>query len=236
MLPAFFPWFLQNLIWIPTQILLRFFGHFKVYGIENLRGVKGGVIFVDNHISELDPILLPAAMPWFSRFLPMFYVSREKTFYNIRQILKRIFYGGFFFELWGAYQTHVGLRNYEMSLQTHIKILKSGHSLNISPEGDKSFDGAIHEFKGGAAFLSHRTGAPIVPVAITGSFKTTSGDFLARKKHFTLTFGKPIYPNELFAGLPVRERTQTGKTDIQFHDYKIAMNEVVRPRIESLLS
>lgn len=225
MLPAFFPWFLQNLIWIPTRIFLRFFTHFKIYGRENIRNLNDGVIFVCNHTSEIDPILLPASFPWFSRFLPVFYVSREKTFYNIKQIIKRVFYGGFFFEFWGAYQTHTGLRNYEVSLKTHIKILESGHSLDIFPEGEKSFDGGIHDFKGGAAFLSRRTGAPIIPVAISGAFKTTLGDFLTRKKHFTLTFGKPIYPEELFAG----------KTNVEFHDYKVVMNEVVKPGIVKIL-
>ena len=225
MVNSFTPWFLQNLIWLPTQFFLRLFGHFRVYGKENLRGVKGAVIFASNHTSELDPILIPAALPWFSRFSPMFYVSREKNFYNTRRILKRLFYGGFFFELWGAYQTEAGLHNYDISLRNHLRILKNGHSISIFPEGDKSFDGKLHEFKGGAAFLSHKTGAPIVPVAVSGTFQTTLGDFFFFKKRITLVFGKPIYPDELFSG----------KTEIVPHDYKLAMDSVVMPRVAEML-
>lgn len=225
MFSAFFPNFFQNLIWLPTQFLLRLFGHFKVLGSENLANINGSIIFVANHTSELDPILLPAAMPFLSHFLPMFYVSREKTFYNTRQILKRIFYGGKFFELWGAYQTNVGLHNYEISLKIHIDILNSGHSLLILPEGEKSSDGILHEARGGAAFLSHRTETPIVPVAISGAFKITLIDFFLFRKHLTLSFGKPIYPAELFEG----------RVNIKPHEYKVIMNQVIMPRVSQIL-
>ncbi len=225
MISSLFPYFLQNLIWIPTQIFLRFFGHFEIYGKNNLCGIKGAVIFASNHTSELDPILLPAAMPMFSRFLPMFYVSREKNFYDSSHPLKRLFYGGLFFEFWGAYRTHVGLHNYEISLQPHLKILERGHSLSIFPEGKKGFDGIPREGKGGAAFLSHKTGAPVVPVAISGAFKTSVPDFFSFKKHFRITFGKPIYPNELFAGKKIKDP----------HDYKIIVNESIMPRIAEMM-
>ncbi len=225
MIPALIPFLLQNLIWIPTQLFLRTFGHFKVSGLENLKDLKGSVIFVSNHTSELDPILLPASLPLFSRFYPIFYVSREKTFYNIRQILKRIFYGGFFFEIWGAYQTHVGIHNYEESLKTHIKILEKGHSLFIFPEGKKSVDGNLQEGKGGATFLSHRTNTPIVSIAIIGVYKTNLMDFLLFRNNFKLIFGKPIYPNELFVN----------KID-NYHQYKTIINDKVMPCIQKLLS
>ncbi len=222
---SFFPFLLQTIIWIPTRIILFVFSNFKVVGLENLKDLKGRVIFVSNHTSELDPILLPAALPMFSRFMPIFYVSREKTFYNTTQIFKHLFYGGFFFEIWRAFQTHVGLHNFETSLQTHIKILEDGHSLFIFPEGGKTFDGTIHEAKGGAAFLAHRTNSPVVPIAISGAYKTSFFDFLFFRKNFKLSFGKPLYPEELFAN----------KNEIVPHDYKILMNEVVMPKISELL-
>ena len=42
-------------------------------------------------------------------------------------------------------------------------------SLVIYPEGGRSPDGWGQEFKGGAAYLSGRTGAPVVPVFIDGT-------------------------------------------------------------------
>ena len=64
---------LQTLAWIPTRLILNAFAHFKVRGQENLRGINQA-IFAVNHASELDPIVLTAALSPLGRFAPMFYV------------------------------------------------------------------------------------------------------------------------------------------------------------------
>ena len=48
-------------------------------------------------------------------------------------------------------------------------LVDDGYSLVIYPEGGRSPDGWGQEFKGGAAYLSARTGAPVVPVFIDGT-------------------------------------------------------------------
>ena len=48
-------------------------------------------------------------------------------------------------------------------------LIDDGWSLVIYPEGGRSPDGWGQEFKGGAAYLSGRTGAPVVPVFIDGT-------------------------------------------------------------------
>lgn len=205
--------------------VLWMFSRMEVKGLENLNSIHGPVIFVANHTSELDPILLPAALPMFSRFSPMFYVSREKSFYQPTP-LKRMLYGGLFFEIWGAHPTDVGINNYHLSLKNHLEILKRGYPVFIFPEGDKSFDGTLHEGKGGAAFLSHQTGAPIVPVAIHGAWNTNFLDFFKFKYRYSLSFGTPIYPNDL---LP-------HKKIIKPHDYKLAINRVTMKALRTLMA
>ncbi|MDE2188208.1 MAG: hypothetical protein KGJ35_00560, partial [Patescibacteria group bacterium] len=74
------PLILQKIIWIPTNIILRFFCHLQVRGLENLKGIGRNAIFASNHASELDPFFIPASLPFFSRFSPIFYASREKAF------------------------------------------------------------------------------------------------------------------------------------------------------------
>jgi 1-acyl-sn-glycerol-3-phosphate acyltransferase len=49
--------------------------------------------------------------------------------------------------------------------------LRSGKILNIYPEGERSFDGALHPFKKGAAILATELGLPVVPVALDGVYK-----------------------------------------------------------------
>jgi 1-acyl-sn-glycerol-3-phosphate acyltransferase len=51
------------------------------------------------------------------------------------------------------------------------RILEEGHALFVFPEGTRSHDGALGEGRDGVAVLALRTGAPIVPVGVTGSFE-----------------------------------------------------------------
>lgn len=186
------PLILQQLIWVPTRIILKFFGHFKIDGLDNLKKIKSNVIFACNHASELDPILIPAALPFFSRFSPMFYVSREKRFYSGAG-WRRYFYGGLFFKFWGSYPVYVGLRNYEKALINHISIVRHGGNLCIFPEGRTTPNGVIQSAKGGVVYLAHTTRIPIIPVKIIGTFNLTFSDFVFRRKHLSVIFGKPIY-------------------------------------------
>jgi len=192
------PALLQHFIWPGTQLVLRFFIRFTVKGRENLNGLPAGVIFAANHSSELDPILIPAAMDFTSKHLGMFYTSRETSFYK-NSGWRKIFYGGFFFKIWGAYPVIVGSHNYDLSLRNHTEILKRNHPVCIFPEGKKTLTGEHGEAKGGIGYLSYMTKAPIIPVAIQGVYKMTSADFFLRRRTVTLSFGKPLYPRDIFS-------------------------------------
>jgi len=192
------PFILQTLVWIPTWIVLGLCGRFRVYGKENLKGLSRGVIFAANHGSELDPILVPASLNPFSPVMPIFYVAREREFYEKDDFSKYI-YGGAWFKLWGAYPAYTGKKDYAFSLQEHIKILNDGKSILMFPEGEKTKNGEVGNGKGGIAFLSHTTGVPIVPVAMNGHFKMRPIDFLLRRRSLAINYGKPIYPTELFS-------------------------------------
>jgi len=192
------PFILQTLVWIPTWFVLTLCGRFRKYGRENLKGLSRGVIFAANHGSELDPILVPASLNPFSAVMPIFYVAREREFYEKDGFSKYI-YGGFWFKLWGAYPAYMGKKDYAFSLQEHIKILNAGKSILMFPEGEKTKNGEVGNGKGGIAFLAHTTGVPIVPVAMSGHFKMRPIDFLLRRRSLAINYGKPIYPTELFS-------------------------------------
>ena len=99
------PWVLQTTIWIPTRIFFKLFCSYKVKGLKNLKELEKncfGTIFAVNHSSELDPIMIPASLPFFSCLMPMFYVSREQKFY-VSSGWRQHIYGGLFFCLWGGH-------------------------------------------------------------------------------------------------------------------------------------
>ena len=188
---------LQRLAWLPTRLGFKFFCHLETIGIQNVSEKKA--IFASNHISELDPILIAACLPFLSSHLPLFYTSREKGFYKDKKRLKKILYGGIFFKAWGAYQVYVGLKNYEYALRNHIHILLDNSSVCIFPEGKRSSENEKITAKGGVAYLAHRTNVPIIPVRIHGLKQTSLLDFLLRKRVVKVVFGEPIYIKDLFA-------------------------------------
>ena len=76
-------------------------------------------------------------------------------------------------------------------------LVDDGWSLVIFPEGGRSKDGWGQEFKGGAAYLSGRTGAPVVPVYIDGT-GSVFGKGMKRPKpgRTRVTFGRPLSIDE----------------------------------------
>lgn len=194
------PFILQTLVWIPTWLVLGFFARLKVVGNNNVKNLPQGAIFAANHASELDPILLPASLNPFSSVMPIFYVAREREFYEKVGFSKYV-YGGLWFKLWGAYPAYTGKKDYAFSLQEHIKILNAGKSILMFPEGEKSKNGEVGNGKGGIAFLAHVAQRPIVPVALYGHFKMRPIDLLLRRRRIIVRYGKPLYLKDLFPDL-----------------------------------
>ncbi len=188
------PWILQTIVWIPAQIILHFFLRLRVEGYKRIKHIRGPVIFVSNHTSYWDPIMIPAALPLFSRFFPMMYVARERNYYR----RAKHFIGATSFKVWGAHPAHGGLCDYARSLDDHERFLNQGRSVCMFPEGTlPEEEDSIQPFKGGIGYLVCHTKATIIPVSITGMFSVTAKDFFSRKRRATLTFGEPLTNNPL---------------------------------------
>jgi long-chain acyl-CoA synthetase len=81
--------------------------------------------------------------------------------------------------------------------------LKNGKVLNIYPEGERAFDGDLHQFKKGAAILASELDLPIVPVALDGLHKVWARRSLRiRPAKVRIRIGEPIYPREIAGRLP----------------------------------
>ena len=76
-------------------------------------------------------------------------------------------------------------------------LIADGYSLVIYPEGGRSPDGWGQSFKGGAAYLSSRTGAPVVPVFIDGTGSIFGKGMKKPKPGRTkVIFGHPLMPED----------------------------------------
>ena len=75
--------------------------------------------------------------------------------------------------------------------------IKNGYSMAIFPEGTRSKDGIIREFKKGSLKLATMAKAPIVPVTIDGAYRAYEIDGKFKPIDITVTFGEPIYTDSL---------------------------------------
>lgn len=191
-----FPFIFQTIVWIPTRFALWFFIRFRVEGTEHLKGFGCNALIAANHQSELDPILVPASLNPFSKLMPMFYISRERDFYE-KTGWKRYIYGGLLFKLWGAYPAFIGKGNYEAALVHHLALLRLGKTILVFPEGGKTKDGFIHDGKGGITYLAHMTDTPIIPLSMSGHYHMTWKDFFLRRRSVTMAYGKPLLVRNL---------------------------------------
>ena len=116
-------------------------------------GFPKPAIFIPNHNSSIDPYLF-GMLPMDNAFITSW--PFKIPFYN------------FFMRLAGYINSTNG---WEHVQREGTKLLESGCSLIIWPEGHRSRDGKLRRFKNGAFQLALATGRPIVPVCIVGSRK-----------------------------------------------------------------
>lgn len=185
------PFLIQSTFWwVVAKPLVVFFADFKVYGLEHIRGLKAPIIFAPNHSSSLDVVLLPLALPLWSTFSPLFYVSRKADYYTS---WKKFIFSFFNLNHIGAYAIEHEKKDYASSLRHHVEIINNGGNMCIFPEGGTTKDGLIRRAHGGVTYLTQVTGAPIVPVLISGTFKLSARKFFTRKIKITIQFFPPMY-------------------------------------------
>lgn len=118
-----------------------------------------------------------------------------------------------------------------------IKKVEEGNILLIHPEGTRSKDGRLGEFKEGAAFISIKCNVPLVPVFIDGGYEVFGRhlklpqlrDRLTRKKRkLRLVYGPPMLPAN-YANADVMTEALTAWMKDQFANKKVPREFVVPP-------
>lgn len=145
--------FCRGLTWGVTK-LLACVRHFNV---PSARILRGGMMFVANHQSFLDPMLVGQAVP-----RSMSYLARS-TLFDV-PVFGSIIRGV------NAHPVRRGAAD-ARALKTVIRLLRAGESVLMFPEGTRTRDGELGEFKPGAAAIAIRCGVPVLPVAIEGSYE-----------------------------------------------------------------
>jgi 1-acyl-sn-glycerol-3-phosphate acyltransferase len=126
----------------------------RVEGLEHIVS-EGGALVVANHQSVLDIPLLAAATPRHVSFVA------RKSLANSRVL-------GFIMRQCGAVLIERGVGD-RGALREMIEHLERGDLVAIFPEGTRTLDGRVGEFKGGALHAARKAGVPIIPASIRGS-------------------------------------------------------------------
>ncbi len=191
---------IRFILWFPALLFVHFLLRMKVEGKKNLGKTKSGkVIFAANHSSEIDPYAFQYTLSFFSRFVPLYFVSLSKKYYPYKKFkIRSYIYGGLFFRLMGAYPVYKGLHDFKKAFCNHIEILNRGHSILMFPEGKMVTTGE-GDPKPGIIFLAKETNAEIVPVKIEGTSNLKFTDIIFMRKRIIIKFGNPI-DSDVFTG------------------------------------
>lgn len=179
-------WFTQNLFKNTSRYFFKLYFRLKGEGTENIP--TGPFILAPNHQSFFDGLFVSVFLKN-QVMKDTYFYAKEK---HVKNKLVRTF----------ANKNNVIVmdinRDLKESLQKLAEVLRKGKNIMIFPEGTRSLDGKLGEFKKAFAILSRELNVPIVPVSIKGAYKALpKGSIIPRPwKKIKVKFLKPVYPED----------------------------------------
>lgn len=155
----------------------------SISGIENFPK-HGPALVVINHLGDADAVLLAAS-------IPAAIDGMGKIELNGHWLV------GPLFRAYGVIWVHRG-RPDRKAIRAALDGLSQGRMVGLAPEGRQSLIHGLDEGNEGAAFLAMKSGAQIVPVAMTGTENDNVYGHMRRLKRapVTLKVGKPFHLQE----------------------------------------
>jgi long-chain acyl-CoA synthetase len=184
------------LAWPATHLM----AHPRVWGRENLRGVKGPVLVAANHVIFLDVGLVLAALPARLRYRLAVAMGGERLagmrrplgdMFFLRRWLQRMnyFLVVALFNVFPLPRTS-GFRE---SFRFAGELADRGFSVLVFPEGDLTPDGKLQPFSAGIGLLAQNLKIPVVPVRIDGAYEVREAHSLFnRPGRIRVHIGKPM--------------------------------------------
>ncbi len=162
--------------------LFRAFFGFRVEGRDH-EPRSGPVIVVSNHLSDLDPLVVGAALR-----RRVGYMAKHELFVNplVRWWITAC----------GGFPVRRGEPD-RRALRTALELLQRGGVLVMFPEGTRGLDRTLRPPEPGAAMLAIRTRAAILPLAVLGTDEALPRDsHRLHRATIRVRIGEPIAPAE----------------------------------------
>jgi 1-acyl-sn-glycerol-3-phosphate acyltransferase len=163
----------------------------RVIGLEHVPR-EGPLLVVANHLSFLEPPLIGTIIPRRITFL-----ARHELF-EIRWLAVVL-------RAMSALAVKRGGARDLDAIKAALELLKHGEAVAILPEGTRSVTPGLLRATPGISLLAYRSGAPILPVGITGTERLeAAGRFFGgrfQRPRVRMVIGKPFRP-DFSAGRP----------------------------------
>jgi long-chain acyl-CoA synthetase len=184
------------LTWPATHLM----AHPRVFGRENLRGVKGPVLVISNHVMYLDVGFVLAALPMRFRHRLAVAMGGERLaemrrppadWPFLRRCLQRMNYF-LVVALFNVFPLpkKSGFRE---SFRFAGDLADRGWSILVFPEGGLTPDGKLQPFLAGIGLLAGNLKLPVVPMRIDGAYEIReAGSKFNRPGRIRVHIGKPV--------------------------------------------
>ena len=159
-------------------LYFKIFHQIRFYGRGNVP-ITGPVIIAPNHISYYDPVIMGAGL---NRDVEFMAWGRLFTIPVLRKMIR----------FFGAFPVDVSKAD-KSAYVNAIRALRKGKALMIFPEGKRSDDGEVVEFKLGLVRIAFMTNSMIVPVTIAGAYDAwPKHRLLPRPRRISVYYHRPI--------------------------------------------
>jgi 1-acyl-sn-glycerol-3-phosphate acyltransferase len=165
-----------------VRALAAILGPWRLEGGENIPR-SGGYILVANHINWKDP-------PWIE-----FAVGRAIRYMGKRELFQ-VPVIGYILRAIGAFPVRRGEAD-RGALQNALAVVAAGQPLGYFPEGHRSESGQLIRARPGVAYVAQHSGAPMIPLAISGTRGARLGAFWRRD--IVIRVGPPFRVSDLDA-------------------------------------
>ena len=171
-----------------------------IEGVEHVPA-EGAVIVASNHLSFIDSIIIPLAVP--HRRVTFLAKSEYFTGGGLLGLPRRTFFRGM-----GAVPIDREERkDAQAALDRALEVLARGWAFGVYPEGTRSRDGRLYRGRTGIGWLALEAGVPVVPVGLTGTDRVQPvGARFPRVRRVRVRFGEPIRPEAYADGARAQAR------------------------------
>jgi 1-acyl-sn-glycerol-3-phosphate acyltransferase len=171
-----------TLIWSHCWVFAKIWFRLRCEGRSHVPPA-GPVMVVSNHQSHLDPVLLGVSCPRQLRAM----ARKSLFFWPLGWLIRSL----------GAVPVDRGGRGIS-GIKAILKMLGDQDAVIIFAEGTRTPNGQLQAFQGGFAALARRSGAAIVPTAISGAYEAMPrGRFWPSPRPIAVAYGEPIAGAEI---------------------------------------